>query len=676
MLVVLAAMAMAVIGTRLAALEIFQHQHWRDEARSFTYRHYMIPTRRGEIVDRDGRILAVETPCYNLAIEYQAMNHDALWITAVAIRRLEQRKLSRAQILIRLPAEKRKINADLDRMPESIADHCGVPLGLVLHSFDIIRSRMQLLREDVWTVRYSHLVHTGTSPDDLDEQMGLANSIDLSEAHEAHTVIPDIGFAAAAYFKKHTRRYPGLVVEAGTHRIYPYNDVGAHLIGYMRQVTAAVVEKHAFVLPRLIAGSLRDTRGHLKGYLPGDTMGATGVEQAAEKLLRGTRGVRLVNLEGHQVKADYRKPIPGQNIRLTLDINLQRALREKLGDPTTHLLYFNGQMHNAAVVVLSVNNNRVLLMLSEPGYNINTIHKDFSMLLTDPRLPLMDRAMSSAFPPGSIVKPLEASFAMTEGVITPQTIMNCGPELFPNHPNVFRDDSYPYGRGPTDVVSGLEESCDVCFYNVGMRLGLTRLVAGYRSYGLGSPTGIGLAEETGGYLPPTNNSISKIKRLDDAIMMGIGQGPMAVTPLQMANGYTALLRGGLWRQPQLIEQFHRPHPRKININTSYLRYIYKGMYLVVHGPLGTANMVNFTLPVEGKTGTAQTAELVRKNGKTTVVKGDDGWFIGCVPADHPKYVIAAVVEMGGYGGQVAGPIVKACIQLMQQRGYLPEAANP
>ncbi len=676
MLVVLAAMAMAVIGTRLAALEIFQHRHWQDEARSFTYRHYMIPTRRGEIVDRDGRILAVETPCYNLAIEYQAMNHDALWITTVAIRRLERRKLSRAQILLRLPVEKRKINEYLDRMPESIADHCGVPLGMVLHSFDIIRRRMQLLREDVWTVRYSHLVHSGSSPDDLDEQMGLANSIDLSEAHEAHTVIPDIGFAAAAYFKKHTRRYPGLVVEAGTHRIYPYNNVGAHLIGYMRQVTAGVVEKHPFVLPRLIAGSLRDTRGHLKGYLPGDTMGATGVEQAAEKLLRGTRGVRLVNLEGHAVKADYRKPIPGENIRLTLDINLQRALREKLEDPTTHLLYFNGQWHNTAVVVLSVQTNRVLLMLSEPGYNINTIHKDYSMLLKDSRLPLMDRAMSSALPPGSIVKPLESSFAMTEGVITPHTIINCGPELFPNHPNVFRDDSYPYGRGPTDVVSALEESCDVFFYNVGMKLGLARLVAGYRSYGLGSPTGIGLAEETGGYLPSVSKPRSNIKQLDDAIMMGIGQGPMAVTPLQMANAYTALLRGGLWRQPQLIEQFHRPAPRKLNINTSYLKYIYKGMYLVVHGPQGTANMVNFPLPVEGKTGTAQTAELVRKNGKISVVKGDDGWFMGCVPADHPKYVIAAVVEMGGYGGQVAAPIVKTCIELMQQRGYLPEAANP
>lgn len=204
---------------------------------------------------------------------------------------------------------------------------------------------------------------------------------------------------------------------------------------------------------------------------------------------------------------------------------------------------------------------------------------------------------------------------MTQGVITPQTVMNCGPELFPNHPNVFRDDSYPYGRGPTDVVSGIEESCDVFFYTVGMKLGLTRLVAGYRSYGLGSPTGIGLAEETGGYLPPTDNSISKIKRLDDAIMMGIGQGPIAVTPLQMANGYTALLRGGLWRQPQLIEQLHRPPPRKININTSYLKYIYKGMYLVVHGPLGTANTVNFTLPVEGKP--------ARANSRTGPAKRQD-----------------------------------------------------
>lgn len=676
MLVVLAAIALGLIGTRLVALQIFQHAHWRDEARSFTYRHYMIPTRRGAILDRDGRLLAVETPCYNLAIQYQAMNHDALWITTVAIRQLENHKLSRSEILARLSAEKKRINTELDRMPESIADHCGVPLGQVLHRFDIIRRRMQLLREDVWTIRYSHLLHGNASPDNFDEQLGLANSIDLAEAHEAHTVVPNIGFAAAAYFKKHADQYPGLIVQAGTHRVYPYGDVGAHLIGYLRQVTPTAVATRPFELPHLVPGSLRDTRGHLKGYLPGDSMGATGVEQAAESLLRGTRGVRLVNLDGHAVAADYRAPIPGQNVRLTLDIHLQRMLRQKLVDPATHLLDFNGQMHNAAVVVLSVKHNRVLLMLSIPGYNLNTIHKDYPLLLKDPRLPLMDRAMSSAFPPGSTVKPLEASFAMTEGVITPQSIINCGPYLFPGHPNVFRDDSYPYGRGLTDVVAGLEESCDVFFYNVGMRLGLRRLVAGYRSYGLGSPTGIGLADETAGYLPPVDGAMSKIKRLDDAIMMGIGQGPMAVTPLQMANGYTALLRHGLWMRPQLMEQAHRPPPRRIPLNLDDLPFIFKGMYLVVHGPLGTANMVPFPLPVEGKTGTAQTAELVRQNGKLTVVKGDDGWFIGCVPADHPKYVIAAVVEMGGYGGQVAGPIVNTCIQLMQKSGYLPEAVHP
>ncbi|MDA8377829.1 MAG: penicillin-binding transpeptidase domain-containing protein [Planctomycetia bacterium] len=675
MLVILAAMVLAVIGARLAALEIFQHAHWRDEARSFTYRHYIIPTRRGEIMDRDGRLLAVETPCYNLAIQYQAMNHDAQWITMVAIRSLEQRHLSRSQIQARLSAEKRKINAELDRMPESIADHCGVSLGQVLHSFDIIRRRMQLLREDVWTLRYSHQLHGEGSPDDFDEQLGLANSINLSEAHVAHTVIPDISFAAAAYFKKHAQRYPGLVVESGIHRIYPYNSTGAHLIGYMRQVTAGVMERHPFELPRLIPGGLRDTRGQLKGYLPGDSMGATGVEQAAEKLLRGTRGVRLVNLEGHAVKADYRRPIPGQNVRLTLDIELQQALRRKLANPATGLLYFKGRIHNAAVVVLSVKHNRVLLMLSEPGYNNNTIHLDFQRLLQDSRLPLMDRALSSAYPPGSIVKPLEASLALTAGVITPDTILNCGACLFPNHPNIFRNWTYPDAPGLLGLSAAIEQSCDTYFYQVGMRMGLARLVAGYRSYGLGAPTGIGLAEETSGYLPSVRSSMSKIKQLDDAIMMGIGQGPLAVTPLQMANAFTAFLRGGIWMQPQLMEQFHRPPARRIPLNTAAFSGIYKGMYLVVHGPYGTAPVLNMSLPVEGKTGTAQAMEMIKENGKDTMVKGDDAWFAGCVPADAPKYVIVAIVEMGGDGGRRAGPIVKECIKLMQKRGYLPGAGK-
>ncbi len=677
---VLALVVALILVVRLYQLQVVQARIWKDRARSFSYRHLVIPSIRGAIVDRKGRYLAVEQPCNNLAVDYQAMNRDYLWITRQAIEELRADHLKRSEIIARLPDTRKKIAAQLLYLPAAIARHCHLPLTKVLETFDTIRKRMAFLRQDIWTLRYGHdkNVRADVSPADRQQDVDLAltQGLNLLEAHEAHTVVPNIPDQVAFYFQKHARRYPGLVVVPSQHRVYPFNSVAAQVIGAMRQVTASALRKNPFVLPRLVPGSLRDTRGKLKGYLPGDQMGAFGVEYAAENLLRATRGVELVRLNGQQVPQDYRPPLPGQTVRLTLDIKLQQHLQKLMLNPQTHLLYFHGVMHRAAVVVLSVRTNRVLVMLSLPTYNLNRYHQEFSKLIADAQLPLINRAISSAYPPGSIVKPLEASYASTVGVIKPDTIMNCGAYLLPGHPNIFRNWTYPMAPGPLNMVQALEQSCDTYFYRVGMKLGLQRLVAGYRTFGLGAATGLGLHEETAGYLPPEQPDRSQFRIKDWAIMMGIGQGPMAVTPLQMANAYTDMLRGGVWMQPQIIEQLHRPPPRIFHLNTPDLSFVRQGMFLVVHGPNGTAPVLRMGLPVAGKTGTAQTAERIDINGKVTIKKGDDAWFVGYTPADKPKYVLAAIVEMGGDGGRRAGPIVKTCIQLMQQRGYLPQAATP
>ncbi len=680
LLFVLTLVVALILVVRLYQLQVVQARMWKDLARSFSYRHLVIPSIRGAIVDRKGRYLAVEQPCNNLAVDYQAMNRDYLWITRQAIDELRADHLKRAEIIARLPATRKKIAAQLLHLPVAIARHCHLPLAKVLETFDTIRERMAFLRQDIWTLRYGHdkNVRADVSPADRQQDVDLAltQGLNLLEAHEAHTVVPDIPDQVAFYFQKHARRYPGLVVVPSQHRVYPFNSVAAQVIGAMRQVTASALRKNPFVLPRLVPGSLRDTRGKLKGYLPGDQMGAFGVEYSAENLLRATRGVELVRLNGQQVPQDYRPPLPGQTVRLTLDIKLQQHLQKLMLNPQSHLLYFHGVMHRAAVVVLSVRTNRVLVMLSLPTYNLNRYHQEFSKLIADAQLPLINRAISSAYPPGSIVKPLEASYASTVGVIKPDTIMNCGAYLLPGHPNIFRNWTYPMAPGPLNMVQALEQSCDTYFYRVGMKLGLQRLVAGYRTFGLGSATGLGLHEETAGYLPPEQPDRSQFRITDWAIMMGIGQGPMAVTPLQMANAYTDMLRGGVWMQPQIIEQLHRPPPRIFHLNMPDLSFVRQGMYLVVHGPNGTAPVLRMGLPVAGKTGTAQTAERIDINGKVSIKKGDDAWFVGYAPADNPKYVLAAIVEMGGDGGRRAGPIVKTCIQLMQQRGYLPQAATP
>ncbi len=666
-------LGMTIIALRLTQLQAFEAVHWRAKSRSFAYRHYIIPTMRGPIVDRFGRILAVDEPCYNLAINYQAMNRDRQWITDTALRRLEKKYKTRAAIFAHLSRERRKLLHRLRLMPQRIANLCHLPLSTVLSAFDTIRARMQILRQDVWVYRYRRKhEHFGGSPADLDMQLAQANRLDLAEDREAHTIVPDISRNIAFYFAKHASEYPGIVIISSTHRVYPFNSISAQMIGALEPVTAAAVRADPFRLPHFIAGTLRDTRGNLGGYLPGDLMGGSGVEAACETQLRGTRGVRVVNLDGKPLAMDYRKPIPGRRVTLTIDADLEQELVKQIMDPAHPMLMINGQMHPMALVAMSIHTNHVLVMLSLPSYNLNGFHRHYAQILREPGHPLLNRTDSGVFPPGSIVKPLEASWALTHDVITPQTIIDCRGYLFPGHPNIFRCWSYPYGHGPIDVVHAIEESCDVYFYTVGMTLGFDRVVHVYRDYGLGSLTGIGLPDESRGMLPtPRPGTETQTERIN-SIFMGIGQGPMAVTPLQMANAFTAMLRGGVWMPPILIRGIPHPKPRRFYLNPSALATVHRGMYLVTHGAQGTAPVVGQSgLDASGKTGTAQTREIKKIDGKMKVIKGDDGWFVGFAPSDNPRYVVVGMVEMGGEGGATAAPIVRKCMLDMQALGYLP-----
>ncbi len=668
---------MCIIAARLTVLQALESSKWQDKSRSFTYRHYLIPTMRGPIVDRFGRYLAVDEPCYNLAINYQAMNRDRQWITYTALRRLEKKYKSRAAIFSHLHAERKKILAQLARMPRLIALHCRRPLSTVLKAFDTIRARMQILRQDVWTIRYGRKhPHIGGSPADLDMQLAQANSLDLAEAHEAHTVLANISAQTAFYFEKHAPDYPGLSIIASTHRVYPFKSVSAQIIGSLQPVTAVAEKGDPLRLPHFVPGSLRDSRGNLSGYLPGDLMGGSGIEAACEKQLRGVRGVRVVGLDGRALHMDHRIPVPGRRITLTIDAGLEQQLLRQIFDPAHPMLLIKGQIHPFAIVAISIPTNRVLVMLSLPAYNLNGFHRHYSKILATPDHPLIDRADAGVFPPGSIAKPLLASYALTHHVITPQTIIDCRGYLFPGHPNIFRCWSYPYGHGPIDVVHALEASCDVYFYTVGMRLGLAQIVHIDRDFGLGSATGIGLPDESAGMLPnPRPGPESQTERIN-SIFMGIGQGPMAVTPLQMANAYTTLLRGGVWMPPVLIRGVPHALPRRFYLSPHALTVVRQGMYLVTHGGRGTAPIMRGgNLDASGKTGTAQTREQKLVHGKMTIIKGDDGWFVGFAPSNDPRYVVVGMVELGGEGGATAAPIVRQCMLDMQARGYLPKVAH-
>ncbi len=666
------AVGVTAIGMRLAQLQVAQVKHWRDEAKTFINRHYMIPTTRGAILDCKGRYLALDQPCYNLAIDYRAMNHDDGWITEQAIARLKAEGKTRLQRIRLLAATKRKINHEINAIPAAIAKHCHVTMSKVLERFDEIRWRIRALRQDLWSKRYSREndirqgVHLGE----------LEKNVAVREQYLAHTIIPAISTREAYYFAEHANRYPGLVQVDSTRRWYPYGSVAAQTIGVLRPVSPAMLKKHPFMLPRTGATAADDTPKSLAGYLPGDLMGASGVERAMERQLHGARGMRLVTLEGREHRALRIAPVPGKNVQLTLDIRVQQDLQKAILDPSKKLLIgADGHRHPVAVAIVRVRNSDILTLLSLPTYNLNTYHQRIAELLKEThRQPLMNRALGAAYQPGSIVKPLVSAAALTTGVIQPGETVDCRGYLFPGHPTVFRCWIYTeagIGHGPVDVQRALEQSCDVFFYTMGMRLGLQRIVAWDRAFGLDRRVHLGLIEDSRGLLISPHAKLTPLQARNDAIFLGIGQGPIAVTPLQMANAYAALLRDGLYKTPRLIVGAERPAPYQIPIASDVLPLVRRGMRLVVAGAKGTAPVMRMRIPVAGKTGTATVFRNVIKHGKQTVIKEDNAWFVGYVPANHPKYVIAAVMEFGGEGGAAAAPLVRQAILALERNGYLP-----
>ena len=307
-------------------------------------------------------------------------------------------------------------------------------------------------------------------------------------------------------------------------------------------------------------------------------------------------------------------------------------------------------------------------MLSLPTYDLNHLEENrVALLKNTDQIPLLNRAVS-AYPPGSAIKPVMAAAGLTEGVITPTDTITCNGYLFPNRPTIFRCMEV---HGPMQLVDALKHSCNVYFYTVGMRLGLKRELDWFDIFGIGRATGVEL-NESDGVIPDRKDLQDAEASKTESIFLGIGQGRVSATPLQMASAYATLLRGGEFVRPHLLAGATIEGSRRTSLSAGVLANVREGMEKVTQSG-GTAGKVfaGMRLPVGGKTGSATTGRMITVNGER--IAGDtDAWFVGYAPADHPQYVIAAVKEFGGHGGDRAAPIVKQVLLLMEKQGYLPK----
>ena len=444
---------------------------------------------------------------------------------------------------------------------------------------------------------------------------------------------------------------PGIIVEPEHRRHYPYGGMASHQFGYIGKLTRSQ-KKQEHVDTGLLVGQ-------------------GGLEKVYEKLLSGTAGRRMlqVNAAGMKVKdLGIEEPKPGTDLYLTLDLDVQRAAEEGLG------------ARAGSVVAMDPNTGEVLALVSHPTYDPNLFPRgisprDWVKLSNDPSHPLYNRAIQSVYPPGSTFKIVVSLAGLDSGKIDPDDKVTCTGSLRTGR-KTFRCWKKG-GHGQVDFHKGLVESCDVYFYTMGDRMGFDFVAQYARKLGLGSKTNIELADEKPGLVPTAAWKREKVREPwypADNFMNAIGQGFMLVSPIQAAQMIGAVANGGVFYQPMLLkrtrnrvtgaETIVKPREkRRESFKPEALAEVRSALLGVTSEAGGTAHGAATPLAsVAGKTGTAQVIAQKVAGGKLSESTQDHAWFVGYAPADDPKIAVAVVVEHGGHGGAAAAPVAKKVIE--------------
>jgi len=456
----------------------------------------------------------------------------------------------------------------------------------------------------------------------------------------------------------HRHRLPGVDIEPYLTRHYPDGELLAHLVGYVGRIDDRDRQ-------RLEADRYRATTH----------VGKTGIEREYEARLHGMSGFERVetNAQGRVLRVLERAdPEPGENLRLNVDLDVQRAAYEALGD-------FAG-----AVVVLEVATGRVIALVSKPGFDPNLFvhgisHADYNRLLEHRQRPLFNRVLSGGYEPGSTVKPFIALAGLESGAVTPETeIFSSGEFRLPGHSRSYGDWKAG-GHGLVDLEQALAESVNAYFYRLAVELGIDRISRELALFGFGRATGLDLPGESSGILPTRSWKRATFNQPwfpGETVITGIGQGFTVVTPIQLAHATAALAGRGETTPPALVGQ--REPVRMVRHEAADWQAVHQGMEAVVHGASGTARAIEGSLKARlaGKTGTAQVfgrpdeEEGVdeREQDELPEFLRNHALFTGFAPAETPRLVVAVVAEHGGGGASIAAPVAAAVMNAALEAG--------
>jgi penicillin-binding protein 2 len=470
----------------------------------------------------------------------------------------------------------------------------------------------------------------------------------------------DVSVGDIAFVKAHRYELPEITVEFQPRRRYLENEIAAHVMGYVGEVTDAELATDEFV-----------------NFKSGDQVGKAGLEREYNNVLVGKDGFKrvIVNSFGREMgKLEEEPPIPGNDLVTTIDLDLQNAAEDCFAGLREDCNKASG--HNGAVVALDTRTGEVLALVSRPAFDPNLFAtriaaSDWNNLITDPRHPLQNRAIQSHFSPGSVFKVFMAAAGLEAGTLNPLRTIYCpGYATFYGH--TFACDEKK-GHGTLSVHDAIARSCNVFFYNVGKELGIERIAQYATMMGLGHKTGIDLPNEDSGIIPSSEwkQRVFKTKWYEgETISVAIGQGYVGVTPIQAARAMAGLTMGGRLKTPHLVdsqelkklgfdaaELVQEDYP----IQQSTVDIVTTAMWGVVNEKGGTGYNARIDgFDVGGKTGTAQVASK-QANLKDKEHK-DNAWFVGFAPYRNPEIVVAAFTENGGWGAEAAAPVAHAVLE--------------
>lgn len=457
-------------------------------------------------------------------------------------------------------------------------------------------------------------------------------------------VTPDI----VSIIEEQKSQYPGVVIEVTPIRDYILKQEGAHTFGYVSEINDTELEK------------MKD-----EGYKSGDIIGKFGIEKIYDKELRGENGGQQVEVDvsGKPVQILGRKePVPGDDLELTIDINLQQAAEKAVDEQLTQI-----GAHAAAAVVMNPQTGEILAMVSRPAFDPNLFahgisSKDWNQLNNNPYHPMDNKTITGEYPPGSTFKIVTGTAALTEGVVTPdEQIFDSG-----HHWIIPKGNADGEALGWLNFRTALAHSDNVYFYEMGNRLGIDRLEKYARMFGLGAKTGIDLPYEATGLVA---NRRYKEKNFDDGewylsetFDAAIGQGFNLVTPLQAAMVMGEIAADGKRYKPHVVNRIIAPdgsvvkdfQPEllsQLDVPEEDIKLVQDGLHDVTKYGTAASSFRGFTVDIAGKTGTAENSQ-----GR------DHGWFVAYGPFDNPNIVVAVIVENGGYGSQSAVPIGRKILE--------------